>query len=275
MSFAEKFINLGAPRRIWTIAAINGQRDRLRAIHARVAEGFSAGDRLVYTGNYFCARDKAAPRAVLNDLLSFRRDLLARTGVMAEDIAFLRGVQEELWNKLQQIQMAQSPQQVIGWIEKSYPEMDALLRDFDTSLAEVNLKAREGIMSLTRWSTALKARIREDKGAERFFANLRRAAFTEQIGNSNDNTLIVHAGIRPDVPLTEQGDHFWWSNRAFAQMTERYEPFGTLVRGSDPDGGGVRIGDITISLDGGCGRGGELVCAQLEPNGRVADLISA
>ena len=274
MSFSDKFINLGAPRKIWTVAAINGQRDRLAHLHARIAEGFMPGDRLVYTGNYFCAQSNAHPRAVLNDLLAFRRTLLARPGVMAEDIVFLRGVQEELWNKLQQVQIAQNPQQVIGWIQKSHPEIDILLQDFGTSLTEASLKAREGILNLTRWSTALKARIREDKGAERFFANLRRAAFTDQDGSNDNNTLIVHAGIKPDVPLTEQGDHLWWSNRAFAQMTSRFEPFRTLVRGSDPDGHGVQIGDITVSLDGGCGRGGQLVCAELQANGQVLDLLA-
>lgn len=274
-SFGEKFSNLGAPRKIWTVAAVHGQRDKLAQVHAKILAEFTPGDRLLYTGNYFCAPRNAKPLETLNDLLAFRRAILAKPGVMAEDIVFLRGVQEELWTKLTQIQMAQSPRQIIDWITQSYPEMDTLLAAYGTSLLEAGRVAREGILSLTRWSGLLKKNLREHPGAEKFFTSLRRAAFTDQRQSNDNNILFVHAGINPTKPLTEQNDQFWWAHKNFAAMQTPYAPFRTVVRGSDPQGGGVQVGDVTVTLDGGSGTGGQLVCAQLTATGDVLDVYVA
>ncbi len=274
-SFSEKFINLGAPRKIWTVAAVHGQRANLARVHEKIFAEFTPGDRLVYTGNYLCAEKGAAPRDVINDLLAFRRKLMAVPGVMAEDIIYLRGVQEELWTKLTQIQMAQSPRQVIEWISQTYPEMDTLLAAYGTSLLEAGRVAREGILSLTRWSGALKKNLREHAGAEKFFTSLRRAAFTDQRQSNDNNILFVHAGINPSKPLMEQNDQFWWAHKNFAAMQTAYAPFRTVVRGSDPQGAGVKVGTVNVSLDGGSGKGGQLVCAQLTPAGDVLDVYAA
>lgn len=274
-SFSEKFTNLGAPRKIWTVAAVHGQRASLARVHEKIMAEFTPGDRVVYTGNYLCAVKDAKPREVIDDLLSFRRTLMAKPGVMAEDIIYLRGVQEELWTKLTQIQMAQSPRQILEWISQSYPEMDTLLGAYGTSLLEAGRVAREGILSLTRWSGALKKSLREHAGAEKFFTSLRRAAFTDQQQSNDNNILFVHAGINPSKPLTEQNDQFWWAHKNFAAMQLPYAPFRTVVRGSDPQGGGVKVADINVSLDGGCGKGGQLVCAQLTPSGEVLDVYAA
>ncbi len=275
-SFTDKFTNIGAPRKIWTVAAINGQRAHLARIHDKILSGFQPGDRLVYTGNYLCAAQGADPRGVINDLLAFRRNLLARSGLLADDLIYLRGVQEELWTKLAQIQMAQNPRQIITWMQENHPEMDSLLQAYGSSLDGAGRVAREGILSLTRWSGALKAKLREHAGAEKFFTVLRRAAFTEQpAGYDNDNILFVHAGINPGKSLIEQNDQFWWAHKNFSNMTAAYSPFRTVIRGSDPQNAGVKLGDITVSLDGGCGRGGDLVCAQLSPTGDVLDVFAA
>lgn len=274
-SFSEKFTNLGAPRKIWTVAAVHGQRDSLARVHDKIFAEFTPGDRVVYTGNYLCAEKNARPRDVINDLLAFRRKLMAVPGVMADDVIYLRGVQEELWTKLTQIQMAQSPRQVIEWIAQAYPEMDTLLAAYGTSLLEAGRVAREGILSLTRWSGALKRNLREHPGAEKFFTSLRRAAFTDQRQSNDNNILFVHAGINPAKPLTAQNDQFWWAHKNFAAMQAPYAPFRTVVRGSDPQGAGVQLGAVNLSLDGGCGKGGHLVCAQLTPSGDVLDVYAA
>lgn len=274
-SFSEKFTNLGAPRKIWTVAAVHGQCDSLARVHEKIFAEFQPGDRLVYTGNYFCAENGANPKEAIDALLAFRRKLMAVPGVMADDIIYLRGVQEELWTKLTQIQMAQSPRQVIEWISQTYPEMDTLLKAYGTSLLEAGRVAREGILSLTRWSGALKKNQRAHAGAEKFFTSLRRAAFTEQRQSNDNNILFVHAGINPSKPLMEQNDQFWWAHKNFTAMQSPYAPFRTVVRGSDPQGGGVKLGDIHVSLDGGCGKGGQLVCAQLTAGGDVLDVYAA
>lgn len=276
MSFKNKFSNLGHPNRIWTVSAIHGELDQLVSIHKSIYDKFAAGDRLVYTGNYFASR-YAKPAETLDELLYFRRSLMARPGVQAEDIVYLRGVQEEIWSKLLQLQFAPSAVQVAEWIAGKYPELDILLQAYGSSLGEVRRIAREGVISQTRWTSALKARIRSQPGHEKFFSVLRRAAFTEQrLANDNEdrNILFVHSGLDPSLPLAAQEDRFWWASRDFNEMGA-YAPFRAVIRGCDPERQGVHLGTARLTIDGGCGHGGKLICAQLSASGDILGILAA
>lgn len=276
MTFDLKFSNLGRPNRIWTVSAIGGQLDRLVEIHKVIFEKFAAGDRLVYTGNYLGGKD-AEPLETMAELLHFRRTLLAREGVAEDDIVYLRGIQEELFDKLTQLPFAPDPRRIVAWIGKNCPEIDSVLRAYDTSIPEAERVAREGVMSLTRWTTFLKNRMRQHPGHEIFFSVLRRAAFTQNGGSNDDSLLFVHAGVNPDKPLAQQGDSFWWAGKDFNALPAP-RPFRSVVRGFDPEHRGIHIGKTAISLDGGGqnGRwGGKLVCARLSPAGDVQELIAA
>ena len=277
MSFHDRFINIGQPERIWTISAPNGQLPRLTAVHRAIYDRFQPGDRIVYTGNYLCGKD-ASPLATLDEILHFGSCLTKMDGVQHCDITFLRGIQEELFEKLLHLQFAQNPPQIVEWMQRHYPEMDSLLVSYGSTLADTARIAREGILSMTRWSNALKARLREHAGHDEFFMSLKRAAFTEcKDANSNDNNLLfVHAGINPKLPLMSQGDSFWWSSKNFNDIETPYAPFRTVIRGHDPHGKGVHVGQSTISLDGGCGKtGGRLILAELSGTGQVLNLIAA
>ncbi|MBI1216584.1 MAG: hypothetical protein GC185_12300 [Alphaproteobacteria bacterium] len=253
---------------------MHGECERLAAIHRAIYDKFSPGDRLVYTGNYL-GGEQAAPVETLDELLHFRRSLMALPGIHAEDIVYLRGIQEQIWSKLLQLQFAASGIQVVEWLAARHGDMDSILRAYGSSLEEAARIAREGTMSMTRWTGALKQNIRLHPGHEKFFTVLRRAAFTTD-RHSNDNYLLfVNAGFNPLLTLENQGDHFWWSSRDFNDIEKPYAPFRAVIRGYDPDRHGVHIGNATISLDGGCGHGGQLVCARLSDQGDVQELLGA
>lgn len=273
MSFKSKFSNLGQPKRIWTVSAIHGAVKQLQAIHKTIYEKFEPGDRLVYTGNYLGGAGGDAV-ATMNDLLYFRRSLMAKEGVQADDIVYLRGQQEEVWSKILQLQFAPNASQVVEWMAEHNAGLDSMLAGYGSSLEELRRTAREGTMSLTRWSNNLKQKIREMPGHEQFFSVLRRAAFTEHKHSNDNNILFVHAGINPARPFTDQGDEFWWASKNFNGM-EPYAPFKAVVRGHDPDHNGVHVGKASISLDGGCGHGGKLVCAQMSSAGDIIEMFAA
>ena len=274
MSFKTSFSNLGQPQRIWTVSAIRGQLGPLVAIHNHIYEHCRPGDRVLYTGNY-CAGTGAAPAETLDELLYFRRSLLARPGMLPEDFVYLRGAQEELWSKILQIHFAPSARAVVEWIAAHHPEMDSVLAAYGSSLDNAARVAREGIVPLTKWTIFLREQMRTRAGHEKFFTLLRRAAFTEHAGSNDNNILFVHTGLDPALPLTAQGDRFWWAARSFGTMQSPYRPFRTVIRGCDPDHGGVRLGSVSVSLDGGCGHGGQLVCAQMSAHGDVLSLQAA
>jgi serine/threonine protein phosphatase 1 len=48
-----RFAVLKRARRVWAIAAIHGEVERLVGLHRALADAFEVGDRIVYLGNYF------------------------------------------------------------------------------------------------------------------------------------------------------------------------------------------------------------------------------
>jgi hypothetical protein len=269
MSFKNKFSNLGQPRKIWVVAAVHGACDRLVTLHKTLFDKITSGDRLLYTGNYLCGPN-SLPIKTIDEVLHFRRSLLAKPGMQPEDFIYLRGIQEELWGKLLQLQFMPSPRQVIDWMQQKHPEMEHVLNGYGSSFDDASRAAREGVLSMTKWTSALKLALRQNPGHEKFFSILHRAAFTE-CPASNDNLLFVHAGLDPQLPLVSQGDNFWWASRQFSQIQETYHPFKSVIRGFDPDHQGLKIGPSTISLDGG----GQLLCAEMSGHGDVLEILAA
>ena len=113
MSDADKLANLGRPRRIWAVAACHGDVARLDRLHLALADRFRVGDRLIYCGNYLGGGD---PTGAIDRLLAFRTYMLAAPGMIANDLVYLRGIQEEIWSKMLQIQFAPNPREVLTWM---------------------------------------------------------------------------------------------------------------------------------------------------------------
>ncbi len=272
MASDPRFSRLGLPRRIWTVSAIHGQADRLRAMHEALWERFVPGDRIVYLGNYTGGSEDSRTIETIDEILCFRRNLLARPGMDPEDFVYLRGVQEEMWQKLLQLQFAPGPFGVLEWMLEN--GIGQTIVDYGARVEDGLQAAREGILSLTKWTNALRENIRRHPGHEKFGTVLRRAAFTEGL-NGCDSLLFVHAGLDASRPLTTQGDSFWWANTGFDRLSEPYKPFARVIRGFDPRHNGVKINGVTMSLDGGCGYGGALVGAGLNSAGDMLEMLEA
>ena len=103
----KKFAQLRDARRVWAVAAINGAAQHLIRLHDTISDRFQEGDRIVYLGNYIGYGD--AVLATIDELLDFRRRILGRQRGFACDVVFLRGAQEEMWQKLLQLQFAANP----------------------------------------------------------------------------------------------------------------------------------------------------------------------
>jgi hypothetical protein len=274
MPDTQIFADIGRPRRIWAVGSIHGEVERLAALHTDIADRFTAGDRLVYLGNVL-GRGPAV-RETMDELLAFRRALLARPGMLAGDIVYLRGCQEEMWQKLLQLQFAPDPGDVLRWMLRQ--GVDATLRAYGGVPEQGLAAARDGAVALTRWTNSLRGAMRACPGHENVMSALRRAAFTS-IPNESDGpriptgVLLVSAGIDISRPLVTQGDSFWWGGAGFSRIDHAYEPFQRLVRGYDPGRGGIQITDITTTLDGGCGFGGRLVCGCLTAAGDILEIV--
>jgi serine/threonine protein phosphatase 1 len=254
------------PRRVWAVAAIHGEAQRVAVLHARLAPCLNAGDRLVYLGNYLGYG--ASPAATIDALLLFRRLFLARRNAFPGDIAFLRGSQEEMWQKLLELQFAPNPREVLPWMLEH--GIDKTLASYGADAREGMAACREGVLALTRWTASLRSAIEARSGHRQLLSALRRAAFTD-----DGSLLFVHSGIDPRKPLDLQGDNFWWSERNILDLAAPFEGFARVIRGVDRQHQGLVEAAYAASIDGGCGFGGPLLAVCFAPGGAVVDRVEA
>lgn len=262
----DRFAILRRSRRVWAVAAIHGEAERLERIHRQIEARFLPGDRVVYLGNLL-GRGPAVAAAV-DELLSFRRRLLARRDMFACDIAYLRGSQEEMWQKLLQLQFAPNPREVFEFMLDQ--GVGATLEAYGGNIERGRAHLRDGPLSLTRWTSSLRAGMQRQPGHYALMSLLRRAAYTD-----DGRLLFVHAGLDPERPLAAQGDSLWWGSPRFTDFVGPYEGFRRIVRGFDRAHGGPQVGAFVTTLDAGSGFGGPLIAGCLDAEGALADLVEA
>jgi len=260
------FATLRGGGRVWAVAAIRGERSRLGALHSRMASECKPGDQVVYLGDYLGYGSTVLE--TIDELLVFRRAFIARPGVEVDDVVYLRGAQEEMWQKLLQLQFAPNPAEVLRWMVDHGigPTIAAYGGNLDDGMTCV----RDGILALTRWTSQLRQNMRNFDGHTTLMSVLKHAAFTD------DNLLLfTHAGLDPSRPLSAQMDAFWWGSSEFAGLSEPYSGFKLVVRGSDRRHGGVLIGPHIATLDAGSGQGGPLTAACFGADGNILQLLEA
>jgi len=257
-----KFARLRAPRRVWAIGSIHGEAGRLVRLHDAIGERFRDGDGVVYLGNYLGHGD--AVGATLDELLDFRRRVLGRRRGFACDVVFLRGAQEEMWQKLLQLQFAPNPGQLLEWMVRN--GIESTVRAYGGELRQGFAATRDGPRTITRWTSALRTAVNAKPGHMLLFSALRHAALTADRG-----ILFVHAAVDPDRSLEAQRDTFWWGGPDILALAAPFESFRRVVRGFDRDGRGLVEREFAVSLDGGAGRGGRLVAACFSADGSVVD----
>ena len=98
--------------RIWALGALLGDDDALEALARAVLSRWQPGDRLVVLGNML--GPNGDPAGTLDGLLRLRRRLMAATRGCG--ILFLRGAQEEMWQKALSLPFAMTPLEVLDWM---------------------------------------------------------------------------------------------------------------------------------------------------------------
>ncbi|MGE5539636.1 MAG: hypothetical protein ACM30I_13540 [Gemmatimonas sp.] len=252
-------------RRIWAIASVHGDSSRLARLHDALAPRLERGDRLVYLGNLL--GHGPDPRGAVNEAIRFRRAVIARPGAFAGDVVFLRGCQEEMWQKLLSLQLAPKPVDVLTWMLDH--GVAATIAAYGGDAAEGLAAARSGAVAIARWTGALRERFRGEPGHEPLLTALKRAAL-----GTGDGVLFVSAGIDVSKPLDAQGDSFWWGGTAFNAIAG-YDGFKRIVRGHDRARSGLKVAAATVSLDGGAGFGGPLLACAVAPDGEVLEVLQA
>ncbi|WP_439816089.1 hypothetical protein [Zavarzinia sp. CC-PAN008] len=264
-SSSEVFAILERPRRIWAIAAIHGELDRLVRLHDAVAERIRMGDRLVYLGNMLGHGPDVV--GTVDELLDFRCRVLAEPGMMPQDIVYLRGAQEEMWAKLRHLHFAQGPAEVLDWMLRQ--GLAQTLASYGLDAQEGMARCRDGAPSIARWLARVRQVQAGHPGHEELMAHLRRYARCDQ-----ERLLFVNAGVDPHRPLSQQADTFWWGTADFDTIARPYAGYRLVVRGFDRLRRGLDQAAHRLSLDAGCGFGGPLLGVALSPEGDVLEVLN-
>lgn len=272
-----RFSALSSARRVWTVPSIHSEAHKLRALHDSLLPKLKAGDRIVYLGNYIGRGPDAAQ--VVDELLAFRRMALSIAGFQPTDIVYLRGQQEELLQRVFQLQFASQPWAVFEWM---------LEQGLAATLSSYGIDAREGLNAasadtnrLARWTGFVRHMVGRCAGHDTFYGQLKRAAYTQPQNTETAKRegisplLFVNTGLKTDLRLEDQGDRFWWGGDDFQTITDAYDPFSRVVRGYDPQRRGLYINCVTATMDNGCGFGGSLACASWLRDASVGEIFEA
>ncbi len=161
------------------------------------------------------------PAAAVDAVLAFRRAVLASRNAFLGDIVLLRGSQEEMWQKLLELQFAPNPREVLAWMLEH--GVAATLGSYGIDPRPGVAACRDGVLAITRWTATLRAAVAARPGHRQFLTALRRAAFT-----ADGALLFVNAGVDPGKPLELQRDVFWWGGRG--DVLELEAPFAGFRR---------------------------------------------
>jgi hypothetical protein len=225
---------------------------------------------LLYLGNYLCVESRHNI-AVMDEILAFRAALLSKTGLEPSDLVYLRGPSEEAWQRLLRLQFAPVPSQTLDRLLAS--GIEAYLRLYGVSVNDTKSMARAGSMAITRWTNQLRALQRSHPGHEALTCSMRRAAYT-QVPLDQKRLLFVPAGYDPSRSLEDQGEALWWTSATFRISGRAQNAYSRIVRGFDSVNCGASLDEAAVTLDGGCGRGGPLVCGCFTATGRLIELIA-
>ncbi len=267
MSDENAFAVLRETGRIWAVGSIHGEADRLRALHQELTRFLQPDDRVVYLGNYLGYGPDIV--GTVDELLSFRRAFLARPPYSdINDFVLLRGSQEEMWQRMLQLQFAVDPIEVMTWMaERGLPAtLQAYAGDDGTGI----FGHRSGPLTISKWTGSVRDAMQAAPGHFTLMSALKRAAYT-----ADERLLFVNTGVDVERPVTEQSDVFWWAGRSFAVINDRYGKYAKIIRGFDPDHGGYAETEFTMTVDGSCGFDGTLLAVCIEHDGTVVDRLEA
>ena len=160
MNKDNKFIEISNAKRIWAVGSIHSNLNSIQLLKKFIYENFKKDDRLVILGNIIGLGNNA--KETLSKILELRFDLMAKHKLGPNDIIFLRGAQEEMFNKLLQLQIAPNPEEIIRWLFEH--GVDKTLESYGYSSKEAIKIASSGTLNITKWTTQLNNTVKKISG---------------------------------------------------------------------------------------------------------------
>ena len=210
-----RFACLDDNRRVWAIASVFGKYDRLKIIHEVIASDLKDDDYIVYMGNMVGVGSKSAE--VLDEIKKFKESLPDNT------FFYLRGAQEEMWQKLLQLHLAHKPEKVYQYLLQN--GVKSILESYGISPDEGEKIVEKGTVAISHWTETIRDKFYETSAYEGIFQKLKHAAYRE-----DKRLLFVNAGVDHKLPLEKHKDEFWWADANSFSAEKPFNDFSMVVR---------------------------------------------
>ena len=222
MDKETNFVELKNASRIWAIGSIHSNVKSFNSIKKFITENFRENDKIIFLGNVIGLGEYS--KEAITSVVNLRFELMSKFKLKPREIIFLRGAQEEMFNKILQLQIAPNPIEIINWIFEH--GVDKTLESYGYSRDEVFNIASSGTVSISKWTSKLNQNIIKNPGHKEYFLNLKHAAYS-----SSKKILFVNRGVDIKRPLSAQNDYFWWGYQNFSKIDKPYNTFVRIVRG--------------------------------------------
>jgi len=222
LSNLSNFIEFKKANRIWAVGSIHSNINSFNSIKKYIIDNFQTDDKLIFLGNIIGLGNDA--KNTLSKVIRLRFKLMAKYELDSDDIVFLRGAQEEMFTKLQQLQTAPNPKEIIEWMFSH--GVDNTIKSYDLDPEDIRNIASQGTIKISKWTSKLNSYIASIPGHKEYFSNLKHAAFSQ-----TKKILFVNRGVDISRPLSAQNDCFWWGYQNFSQINKPYNSFQRIVRG--------------------------------------------
>lgn len=253
--------------RIWAISALGGDFVRTRQLHRKIADKFQIGDKVIYLGNVF---GKGSDNLkTVNEVLFFRRALLALPSVKAGDILFLKGSCEDLLLKTMQLAFCPSPKPVLKWMFDQ--GLEELLQTYNIKKMNLEIAASKGAVALSYFVPELKKKIKAHDGHFDYLM-----ALQKEIHTKDETLLFVHRGLFKQKSLLRQEEAFCWGGTLPFETEEPYKGFSKVIRTLPyQENASLCETEFYLTLLSGGGHDGSVGAALLDKKGKVLDFLKA
>ena len=218
----SNFVELSSASRIWAIGSIHSNLKSFNSIKELIINNFKKQDKLIFLGN--AVGLGLSSKETLSSILDLRLILMAKFKIKPKEIIFLRGAQEEMFNKLLQLHIAPNPVEIIKWMFEH--GVDKTINSYGFSNEEVFSVASSGTLKISKWTSKLNQALINHPGHKEYFLNLKHAAYS-----ISKKILFVNRGVDVTRPLSAQNDCFWWGYHNFSKIDAPYNTFIRIVRG--------------------------------------------
>src|ERR1043166_8149838 len=268
----EKLALLGKPQRIWAVGSIYGRCGALSQLHENLIKKIRPKDRIVYLGNSLGPHSLWTGEGIssIDEVIAFRAAMISQPGFFAEDIVFLHGQGEDLFQQARRLIFRKDHG---SWIKAALDYgLECYTAPYGGSAAELLSVGDKNIIAINRFTHRLQQAIRGQRGHEAFYANLKLAARTAY-GPPFGEIGFVPVGLQPNFPLVLQGEYLCWPQQDIGGL-KKWRNFRRILRGQAPKPGKPRRDSFVVTLDDSMGLEGKLHAACLDSHGRILDWLS-